>query len=46
MNPGEIAVILALACAAGLAVRSLWRNRKAGGRCDGDCSRCGGCSHH
>ena len=26
-----------------LAIRSLWKSRKKGGHCSGDCSRCGGC---
>lgn len=46
MTIGEFAVILALACAVGLAVRSLWKGRKSGGcGCNGDCSQCGGCHH-
>lgn len=43
MTFGEIIVILVLACAVGLAVRSLWKSRKSGGACNGDCSQCGGC---
>lgn len=45
MTPGEIVALLALAGAVGLAVRSLWKGRKAGGHCNGDCSQCGGCHH-
>lgn len=40
---GNLIVILALAAAVGLAVRSLWRSRGRGGHCNGDCACCGGC---
>ncbi|MCI8304527.1 MAG: FeoB-associated Cys-rich membrane protein [Lawsonibacter sp.] len=43
MTFGEFIILLALAAAVGLAVRSLWRGRGSCGRCNGDCSRCGGC---
>ncbi|MEH2939999.1 FeoB-associated Cys-rich membrane protein [Lawsonibacter sp. JLR.KK007] len=45
MPPGEFVVILVLACVVGLAVRSLWKSRRAGGSCNGDCSQCSGCHH-
>ena len=40
---GNLIVIAVLAAAAALAVRSLWKGRRRGGHCGGDCSRCGGC---
>ena len=43
MNPGEAVVLLALAGAVALAVRSVWKNHRSGGHCRGDCSRCGRC---
>ena len=42
---GSGIVLLALAAAVGLAVRSLWKSHKAGGHCNGDCASCGGCRH-
>ncbi|MCI8813571.1 MAG: FeoB-associated Cys-rich membrane protein [Oscillibacter sp.] len=42
---GSGIVLLALAAAVGLAVRSLWKSHKAGGHCNGDCGSCGGCRH-
>ena len=43
MNLWDILLILALAFAAGLALRRLIKNKKAG-RCScGDCSACGKC---
>ena len=39
---GDILVLSALAAAAVLAARSLWREHRSGGCC-GDCSKCGGC---
>ncbi len=43
---GNLIVLLALAAAVALAVRSLWRDHKRGGRCNGDCASCGGCHGH
>ena len=40
---GNGIVLLALGGAVGLALRSIWRSRQAGGRCTGDCASCGGC---
>lgn len=45
MTPGELIVILALAGAAGLAVRSLWKQHKSGRGCTGNCASCCGCGH-
>ena len=40
----ETFVVLAvLALVVGLAIRSLVKDRKQGGGCDGDCSQCKGC---
>ncbi|WP_295581737.1 FeoB-associated Cys-rich membrane protein [uncultured Oscillibacter sp.] len=36
-------VLAVLAAVVALAIRSLWKSRKKGGHCSGDCSRCGGC---
>lgn len=43
MTPGEIIVLLILAGVVALAVRSLWKSRKSGGGCNGDCGNCRGC---
>lgn len=40
---GNAIVILALAAAVALAVRSLWKSRRRGGGCNGDCGSCRGC---
>ncbi len=40
---GNGIVLLALAAVVGLAVRSLWKSRKAGGHCNGDCGKCRHC---
>ena len=40
---GNILVIAALAAIVILAVRSLWKSRKYGGGCNGDCGNCRGC---
>ncbi len=40
---GNLIVLAALAAVVGLAVRSLWKSRRAGGHCNGDCASCGGC---
>ena len=40
---GNGIALLALAVIVGLAVRSLWRSRRSGGGCNGDCGSCGGC---
>nr|WP_326126052.1 FeoB-associated Cys-rich membrane protein [uncultured Oscillibacter sp.] len=42
---GNGVVLLVLAAAVGLAVRSLWRSHRSGGHCSGDCGSCGGCRH-
>ena len=39
-----VIVLAVLACAVALAVRSLWKQRKAGGSCCGDCGSCPGCA--
>lgn len=48
MSPvlGNLIVLLALAIVVALAVRSLWRSRKQGGHCNGDCASCGSCHGH
>ena len=43
---GQALVGLILIGVVALAVRSVWKSRKAGGHCAGDCSRCGGGCHH
>ncbi|RKI64315.1 FeoB-associated Cys-rich membrane protein [bacterium 1xD42-67] len=43
MALGEIVVLLVLAGVVALAVRSLWKSRKSGGSCNGDCGNCNGC---
>ena len=43
MTLGEIIVLLVLAGVVALAVRSLWKSRKSGGGCNGDCGNCRGC---
>lgn len=40
---GYVIVIAVLAIVVALAVRSLWKEHKAGGHCSGDCGSCGGC---
>lgn len=40
---GNGVVLLVLAAAVGLAVRSLWRSHRSGAHCNGDCGSCGGC---
>ena len=40
---GNIIVIAVLIAVAALAVRSLWKSRKSGGGCNGDCGNCKGC---
>lgn len=42
---GNLIVLLAVIGAVGLALRSIWRSRKAG-RCVGCSSGCSGCSGH
>ncbi len=48
MSPvlGNLIVLLVLALVVALAVRSLWRNHKRGGHCNGDCAHCGSCGGH
>ena len=47
MSPiaGNLIVIAVLTIVVFLAVRSIWKERKRGCHCGGDCSRCGGCGH-
>lgn len=40
---GNLIAIAVLAAVVALAVRSLWRSRRSGGGCNGDCASCGGC---
>lgn len=42
---GQAVAVVILAGVVALAVRSLWKSRRTGGHCSGDCSRCGGCHH-
>ncbi len=41
---GNLIVIAMLAAVVALAVRSLWKSRKSGGGCNGDCGNCRGCN--
>ena len=43
---GNLIVIAVLAVVVGLAIRSLWKEHKAGSRCTGNCASCGGCGGH
>ena len=38
---GNLIVIAMLAAVVALAVRSLWKSRKSGGGCNGDCGKIG-----
>ena len=40
---GNIIVIAALVVVVVLAIRSLWKFRKSGGGCNGDCGNCRDC---
>ncbi len=40
---GTVIVIAMLLAVVLLAVRSLWKSKKSGKGCDGDCSHCRGC---
>ena len=40
---GNIIVIAVLIAVVVLAARSLWKSRKSGGGCNGDCGNCRGC---
>ena len=41
---GNVIVLAVLAIVVALAARSLWKERKNGGGCSGDCASCrGGC---
>ena len=40
---GDIIVIAVLAAVVTLSARSVWKSRKGGGHCGGDCGSCGGC---
>lgn len=44
MNAGTVIVLIIVASAAGLAIRSMMRDKKNGKslQCGGDCSHCGG----
>ena len=44
---GTVVVLAIVAGAVALAVRSMIKDKKAGGsiQCGGDCSRCGGCHY-
>ncbi len=42
---GDLIVILVLAVVVFFAVRSMWRQYKAGGCCDGNCGSCSGCGN-
>ena len=42
---GQAVAVLILVGVVALAVRSVWKSRRTGGHCTGDCSRCGGCHH-
>ena len=44
MTIGTLVVLVVVACAAGLAVRRVIKDKKSGRRaCGGDCSKCRGC---
>lgn len=43
---GNVIVLAVLFTVVALAVRSLWKTHKSGGRCNGDCGSCGGCGSH
>lgn len=45
MSPvlGNLIVILILALVVGLVIRSMWKSRKNGCHCGGDCASCCGC---
>ena len=40
---GNIIAIAALIIVMALAARSLWKSRKSGGGCNGDCGNCRSC---
>lgn len=40
---GNLIVIAVLLAVVALAVRSLWKSRRSGGHCDGNCGNCHGC---
>lgn len=40
---GYVIVTAVLTIVVALAIRSLWRDHKSGGHCNGDCSKCGSC---
>lgn len=44
MNIGTIVVLAVVLILLFFAVRSIYRQKKNGGCCNGDCSRCHGCS--
>ena len=43
---GTVIVCGVLAIAVGLAVRSIWKSRRSGGHCSGNCAGCGCCGGH
>ena len=43
---GYVIVCAVLALVTALAVRSIWKSRRSGGCCTGDCARCGQCGGH
>ncbi len=45
MSPilGNLIVIVILAVLVALVIRSMWKSRKKGCHCSGDCCSCGGC---
>ena len=40
---GNMLVITVLIAVVVLVIRSLWKSRKSGGGCNGDCGNCRGC---
>ena len=40
---GTVIVCAVLMLAVALAVRSIWKSRRSGGHCTGNCARCGQC---
>ena len=43
MSPGTVVVFLAVCLTAFLAGRSLWKDKKNGKGCGGNCAGCSGC---
>ena len=40
---GDLIILALLLTAVGLSIRSLYKSKKSGGGCCGDCSKCRGC---